>query len=52
MSDESDLSLDHWAPRKGFLEPTPELEEVADLLCEAADALLSDNLELAESLPI
>jgi 5-methylcytosine-specific restriction endonuclease McrA len=52
VSDQSDPPADHWAPRKSFLEPIPELEEAADLLSEAADALMSGDLEFAESLII
>jgi len=45
-----DQSPDHWAIRKSFLPPIPELEEVADLLSEAVDAILRDDLPLAARL--
>lgn len=46
----TDLSPDHWEPRTSFLPPIPELEEVADLLSEAVDAILSGSLPLAATL--
>ena len=38
-------SEDFWAPRACFLPPIPELSLAADLLHEAADAVLADDLD-------
>lgn len=40
-------AIDFWAPRACFLPPIPEIHSAADLLAEAADALLAANHELA-----
>ena len=38
---------DHWAPRTCLMKPIPELEEVADLLAAAVDAVLAGEQALA-----
>jgi 5-methylcytosine-specific restriction endonuclease McrA len=39
--------IDFWAPRACFLPPIPEVDRAAELLAEAADALLAANCALA-----
>jgi hypothetical protein len=41
---------DYWAPRTCLLAPLPEHAAAARLLSEAADAILTDDLELAHNL--
>src|SRR6185437_11117253 len=43
------LASNFWDPRPSFLPPIPELDIAADLLSDAADALLSGDYELARN---